>query len=50
MAALPGVAEIVLHAQRAGESFFRKRGCVPESAPFKDQGVPHLLMLKPLVR
>jgi len=50
MAALRGVAEIVLHAQLPGESFFKNRGYVAEGAPFKDQGVPHLLMRKRLVR
>jgi len=50
MAALRGVAEIVLHAQVPGESFFKNRGYLTEGAPFKDQGIPHLLMRKRLVR
>jgi predicted GNAT family N-acyltransferase len=50
MAALRGVAEIVLHAQLPAEAFFRNRGYVVEGAPFKDQGVPHVLMRKRLVR
>lgn len=50
MAALRGVAEIVLHAQLPAEAFYGKRGYVTEGAPFKDQGVPHVLMRKRLVR
>ena len=50
MAALRGVAEIVLHAQLPAEAFYRNRGYVAEGAPFKDQGVPHQLMRKRLVR
>ncbi len=50
MAALRGVAEIVLHAQLPAEAFYRNRGYVAEGAPFKDQGVPHVLMRKRLVR
>ena len=50
MAALRGVAEITVHAQLPAEAFYRNRGYLAEGAPFKDQGVPHVLMRKRLVR
>src|SRR5512144_2350391 len=50
MAALRGVAEITVHAQLPAEAFYRNRGFATEGAPFKDQGVPHVLMRKRLVR
>ncbi len=49
MAALRGVAEITVHAQLPAEGFYRNRGYLAEGVPFKDQGVPHVLMRKRLV-
>ncbi|HEU4384273.1 MAG TPA: hypothetical protein VFR85_12350 [Anaeromyxobacteraceae bacterium] len=45
-----GVGESVLHAQLPAQSFFGNRGYAAEGAPFKEQGVPHVLMRKRLVR
>jgi predicted GNAT family N-acyltransferase len=50
IAALRGLAEIVVHAQLPAESFYRKRGYVADGAPFKEEGVPHVRMRKLLVR
>lgn len=50
MAMLQGLRELVVHAQIPAEPFYRKRGYVPEGEPFLDQGVPHVLMRKVLVR
>jgi predicted GNAT family N-acyltransferase len=49
MARLRGLSEIVVHAQLPAESFFRNRGYATEGPPFKEEGVPHLLMRKRLV-
>ncbi len=50
MARLRGVAEIVLHAQLPGRSFFRNRGYETDGEPFVLEGVEHVLMRKVLVR
>jgi predicted GNAT family N-acyltransferase len=50
MAALRGLSEIVVHAQLPAEPFYRNRGYVTEGSQFLDQGVPHVLMRKHLVR
>lgn len=50
MAALQGLQELSVYAQLPAEPFYRKRGYIPEGEPFLDQGVPHVLMRKVLVR
>jgi predicted GNAT family N-acyltransferase len=50
MAALRGVAEVVLHAMLPSEPFFRNRGYVRDGDVFLEQGVKHVLMRKPLPR
>lgn len=50
MARLRGLAEIILHAQLPAEPFFRNRGYATEGGPFLQEGVPHVLMRKALVR
>ena len=50
MATLRGVSEIVIHSQMPSEPFFAKRGFVREGDMFHDQGVPHVVMRKKLVR
>jgi predicted GNAT family N-acyltransferase len=50
MARLRGLSEIVVHAQLPAEPFFRNRGYVTEGEKFLEEGVPHVLMRKMLVR
>lgn len=50
IAALRGIAELVVHAQLPAERFYRGHGYVTEGDVFEDQGVPHVLMRKTLVR
>jgi len=50
MATMRGLSEIVIHSQLPAESFFRNRGYIREGDVFHDQGVPHLVMRKKLVR
>ncbi|HTP49812.1 MAG TPA: GNAT family N-acetyltransferase [Anaeromyxobacteraceae bacterium] len=50
MAALRGLREITVHSQLPAESFYRNRGYVTEGAQFLEEGVPHVLMRKMLVR
>jgi predicted GNAT family N-acyltransferase len=50
MATLRGLRELIVHAQLPAESFYRKRGYVREGDVFKEEGVPHVLMRKRLVR
>jgi predicted GNAT family N-acyltransferase len=48
IAVLRGLKEITVHAQLPAEPFYRKRGYAVVGEPFKDQGVPHVLMRKSL--
>ena len=48
MASLRGLTELTLNSQLPSERFFQNRGFVREGEPFLDQGVPHVLMRKPL--
>jgi predicted GNAT family N-acyltransferase len=48
MARLRGLKEMIVHAQPPAEQFFAKRGFVSAGGTFLDQGVPHVLMRKPL--
>jgi predicted GNAT family N-acyltransferase len=50
MAALRGLAEIVVHAQLPAEAFFAHRGYVTEGKQFLEEGVPHVQMRKVLGR
>jgi len=50
MAALRGLREITVHSQLPAESFYRNRGYLTEGAQFLEEGVPHVLMRKVLVR
>ncbi len=50
MARLRGLAEIVVHAQLPAQPFYRNRGYVTEGQTFLEEGVPHVLMRKVLVR
>jgi predicted GNAT family N-acyltransferase len=50
MAALRGLKEIVVASQLPAESFYVHRGYAREGEPFLDQGVPHVLVRKQLVR
>jgi predicted GNAT family N-acyltransferase len=48
MATLHGLRELVVHAQLPAETFYRQRGYETETAPFQEQGVPHVRMRKRL--
>lgn len=48
LAAMRGVAEIVVHAQLPTEPFYRSRGYVAEGPPFAEHGVQHVRMRKVL--
>lgn len=50
MAALRGLAEIVVNAQLPAIPFYENRGYARASETFLDQGVPHVRMRKVLVR
>ena len=39
-----GDREVVLHAQRTAEGFYRKLGFKPRGEPFEEAGIPHLEM------
>lgn len=49
IAALRGIAEVVLNAQLPSVPFFRTLGYAAEGQPFLEEGIPHLLMRKVLV-
>ncbi len=50
MARLRGLAEIVVHAQIPAQPFYARRGYVTEGGQFLEEGVPHVLMRKLLLR
>jgi hypothetical protein len=50
ISALRGVAELTVHSQLPAEPFYASRGYAREGSVFQDQGVPHVLMRKVLVR
>ena len=50
MAAMRGLRELVVHSQLPAEKFYRNRGFARDGEPFLDQGVPHVLMRKLLLR
>ena len=49
MAALRGLAEIVVHAQLPAEPFYGHRGYAKEGDVFLEEGVPHVRMRKRLI-
>ena len=50
IAALRGLAEIVVHAQLPAESFYLKRGYARAGEPFEDQGLTHVVVRRKLPR
>jgi predicted GNAT family N-acyltransferase len=50
MASLRGISEITVNSQLPAESFYRNRGYARAGEVFLDQGVPHVVMRKSLVR
>ena len=47
-AAVRGDTEVMLHAQRSAESFYRRLGYVPHGKPFEEAGISHLEMRRKL--
>jgi YbgC/YbaW family acyl-CoA thioester hydrolase len=47
-AAARGDSEVMLHAQRSAESFYRRLGYVPHGKPFEEAGIVHLEMRRKL--
>ncbi|MFD0667398.1 GNAT family N-acetyltransferase [Ramlibacter sp. MAHUQ-53] len=43
-----GDREVVLHAQRSAEAFYRDLGFIPRGEPFDEVGIPHIEMAAPL--
>jgi predicted GNAT family N-acyltransferase len=43
-----GDREVVLHAQRSAEGFYRRLGFTVRGAPFEEAGIPHIEMVAPL--
>ncbi len=50
MASMRGISELTVNSQLPAERFYRNRGFGRASDVFLDQGVPHVLMRKSLVR
>jgi predicted GNAT family N-acyltransferase len=50
MAAMRGISELTVNSQLPAESFYRNRGFARAGDVFLDQGVPHVVMRKSLVR
>ena len=48
VAAQTGVKEVVLHAQRTAEAFYRRLGYWAEGETFEEAGIPHVTMRKSL--
>jgi YbgC/YbaW family acyl-CoA thioester hydrolase len=47
-AAARGDRQVVLHAQRTAEGFYRRLGFTPQGEPFEEAGIPHVEMAAPL--
>jgi YbgC/YbaW family acyl-CoA thioester hydrolase len=47
-AAKRGDHEVLLHAQRSAEGFYRRQGFVPRGEPFDEAGIAHIEMVCPL--
>jgi predicted GNAT family N-acyltransferase len=43
-----GDREVLLHAQRSAEGFYRKLGFSPRGEPFEEAGIAHIEMVFPL--
>ncbi len=43
-----GDREVLLHAQRSAEGFYRRCGFQPRGEPFEEVGIPHIEMFLPL--
>jgi predicted GNAT family N-acyltransferase len=43
-----GDREVLLHAQRSAEGFYRKLGFSPRGEPFEEAGIAHIEMVCPL--
>ena len=43
-----GDRELVLHAQRSAETFYRRQGYQPRGEPFDEVGIPHIEMARAL--
>ena len=43
-----GDHEVMLHAQRSAEGFYRKRGFTARGEPFTEAGIAHIEMAAPL--
>jgi YbgC/YbaW family acyl-CoA thioester hydrolase len=43
-----GDAEVVLHAQRSAEGFYRRLGFQPQGEPFEEAGIAHIEMRAPI--
>jgi predicted GNAT family N-acyltransferase len=43
-----GDRQVVLHAQRTAEGFYRRLGFKPQGEPFEEAGIPHIEMAAPL--
>lgn len=50
MASMRGISELTVSSQLPAESFYRNRGFERAGGVFLDQGVPHVVMRKPLGR
>jgi predicted GNAT family N-acyltransferase len=50
MSHLRGLKELTVHSQLQGEDFLRNRGYARDGEVFLEQGVPHVLMRKQMVR
>jgi predicted GNAT family N-acyltransferase len=50
MAEMRGISDITVNSQLPAESFYRNRGYARISEVFLDQGVPHVVMKKTIVR
>lgn len=50
MATMRGISELTVNSQLPAESFYRNRGFSRVGEVFLDQGVPHVVMKKSLVR
>ena len=48
MARMRGLSELTVNSQLPAESFYRNRGFTRVGGVFLDQGVPHVVMKKPL--
>ncbi len=47
-AAQRGDRQVLLHAQRSAEGFYRRLGFVPQGEPFEEAGIAHIEMIKAL--